>query len=267
MSKTIEFGSIIEKFNVQGDDVFGIKIPDGTVVHRLEVAKCNNSFYQFPAFYFWKLFVSMAEDYELKSIELCKNFKKIPLHRKTVDKHRVYQIKTDSIEEILKYFKLASADYVFAFCALEAYVNLRIDSFKPTEDDYLNLGELIKKSSSKLITIKTDLIRESSLEEKLFWIMPFYLKKKKIYLDRLKSYKSDFRKIQYVRNEIVHQKRIKIRTSEINGTYRTNRLWNQIIPVFKDNGVKLSLYPAQIVIEIIKYIEEQCLNPKNFLVS
>jgi hypothetical protein len=199
-------GDIWERFTVSGSQ--NISIPNG-IIARIEIAEVDNSIYQFPAFMVWKLYVEMAKNAESRAIKLSGEFKSERISQQSADKKKIYSFRTPNPDDMLEYFQAIITTYIFSCCALEAYVNLRIDSFQPEEADYCALEQLTKKTSQEgPIKIKKDLLRECSLEEKLFCILPYFLNKKSIDLDKLESFKLDITLIIYVRNTLVHMDKV-----------------------------------------------------------
>ncbi len=255
--------SIWERFTVSGNHVVnGVHIADGSNVVRIEVAEFNNCIYQFPAFMPWKLYVKMATQAEYQAKELCMEFKTNLSPKRSIDKKKIYSIHTESYDNFLNFYQAIISAYIFSHSALEAYINFRLDSFQPTEADYLELQQLIKNNSKNgLIKIKTDLLKECSLNEKMFSILPYYFKKRSINLSDLKSFKTDFETLNFIRNELVHLKRLEIRTGQAeNGQFNTKKFWNKIVPRFNKESVSLKFHPAEYITKVIKYIEEACAN-------
>lgn len=251
---------IWEEFRLKGDQyIWGTNHTDGTKINRLEIAECNNAIYQFNAFIIWKFYLKMALDLEVKAIELCNLFKPEKMEHRSSDKKKIYKLLESDNNVIEEYFKTIITAYIVSFSALESYVNSKIDSFIPNEHDYLELEVLLKKKGA-LVVSKTNIIKECSTEDKLFSILPYYLKQGHTELDELHIHEPYFRQIQSIRNELIHPKRLEIRTSLLkNGTYKTVKLWNTLIPRFSKNDARLNLYPARKIFEIINYIEERNL--------
>jgi hypothetical protein len=148
---------------------------DGAIAERIEIAEFENSLYEFPAFFPWKLYVVMAKEAEMRAAELCTRFVSTPLPQRSIDKKKRYSLRTPDSNDALQYFQSIMTAYIFSSCALEAYVNMRIDSFQPNEADYAAVEQLTKEiHEGGIVKIKTDLIRECSLEEKLFYILPYF---------------------------------------------------------------------------------------------
>lgn len=252
---------IWETFVVSGNhSLWGLGIKDGAVAERIEVAEFNNSIYQFPAFNTWKLYLTMAKAGEAQAAELSKKFESTLLPQRSVDKKKIYSLRTPNPDDALEYFQSIITAFIYSCCALEAYINSRIDSFQPIEADYVILKELTKEiHAGGIIKVKSDLIRECSLEEKLFYILPYLLNKQNINVQKISSFKPDFGLIVAVRNSLVHLSRLKVRTGQAeDGKFKTTKLWNNLIPRFQKDSVMLRFYPAQFVVKVIEYIEEAC---------
>ncbi|QMT62077.1 hypothetical protein [Legionella sp. PC997] len=254
-----QFGPVQDVFLVKGDQfLLNQFITDGTIINRLEVAEYDHVFYQFPALIIWKFYLEMASDDETKAFAVSQSISRTLQKERTKDKKKIYTLATNNPSDLLKYFRFIISAYVFSFNALEAYLNLRIDSFSPDLDDYVKLKELTKNfKTSVLLHKKEDLIKECSIEDKLIVILPYILRKKSINYKVSSLHKTSFKRILFVRNELNHYKRLKQRSSAQNGTFKTSRLWNQLIPAFKDNKINLNFHPATFVVELIKTIEDR----------
>jgi hypothetical protein len=256
---SVDIEKIWERFAVSGDQTaWGLDFKDGAIAERIEVAEFDNCIYQFPAFIPWKLYVSMAKQAEAHASELSCKFESKLLPQRTIDKKKIYSLRTPNPDDALEYFQSIITAYIFSYCALEAYVNLRIDSFHPAEKDYASLEQLTKKiHEGGVLKIKSDLVKECSLEEKLFYILPYFLNKKNIDIHELASFKLDFGLITFVRNALVHLNRLKVRTGQAEaGKFETKKIWNFLIPRIKKENVGLRLYPAQFVIKVIECVEK-----------
>jgi hypothetical protein len=249
--------TIWDEHRVKGDHlVYGRKVQDGTIMSRIETAEYNNCYYQFKALIIWQLYMKMAKDFEERSKKLSQLFQREQLPQK-VAKRKVYTLRTPNLNDALEYFESIISTYLFAFTTLEAYVNSRIDNFTPFVVDFINLETLTKKTIAGLIKTKNDLIKECSLYDKIFIIIPYFLHKKNIDTKKIKSFRKDFEKIQFIRNELVHLKRLKIRTSSKDGKFVTQVFWNTLIPCFKNqDDIQLNYYPATFVSDLIQYIDE-----------
>lgn len=262
MSKKNEdkFGSVWDEHSTIGNqNIFGRVIPDGTIISRIETTQYNNAFYEFPAVVIWKLYLNMATEYESKAIAMSTKFKRVSQKVKTKDKKSIYTLEAPCKDDLLAYFKSIIAGFIFSFNTLEAYLNFRIDSFSPTEKDYIDLQQLTKETHTGIIKTKSDLIKECTMDEKFFVIIPYLLKKKSIEYKISSSQKNSFKMFQFIRNELTHPKRLKIRTSVTkDGTFKVSKFWNIITPCFKDKeSVQLNFYPATFVTQLIETIEQK----------
>jgi len=259
MSESDTIDKIWEKFTALGNQtVWGLDIKDGAVAERIEIAEFNNCIYQFPAFTPWKLYVAMAKEAEMRAVEFSIKFESKLLPQRSVDKKKIYSLHTQNPDDALEYFQAIMSAYIFSYCALEAYVNSRIDSFHPTETDYSAVEQLTKEiHTGGIVKVKSDLIRECSLEEKLFYVLPYFLGKKNINVQKIEAFRLDFGLITAVRNALVHLNRLKIRSGQAeDGKFKTTKLWNNLIPRFKKESVTLRFHPAKFIFEVIGYIEE-----------
>lgn len=257
---TDKFGSIFDEFTIDKDQVaFGQYFRQGQIGRRIETAEFHNALYQFPALVVWKLYLNMAFESQAMAIDITSLFKRTLQKIKTKNKKRIYALTVDGPEKDLAYFKAIISSYVFSFSALEAYVNSRIDSLTPTTQDYLELQALTKNTkNSVILQTKKDLIKECSIQDKLLSIIPHFLNKKGSNYKISKKHQIDFDTMLFVRNELTHPKRLKERSSYQNETYRTSRLWNKLIPCFRDNDKKdLVFHPATTVENIISILEEK----------
>jgi hypothetical protein len=258
--------SIWDTARVLGNQtIWGVEVKDGAVVERIETAEFHNSLFQFPAIILWKLYIKMAKEFEADATTFCTRFESKFLNRRTPDKKKIYSLRAANTEDATQYFQSIIAAHIISYCALEAYVNCRIDSFYPSESDYIAVEQLTKEvHAGGFIKIKEDLIRECSLEEKLFYILPYFLRKRKIDLSKIESFKRDFGLLTFVRNALVHLNRLKVRTRQLeDGKIETAKLWNYLIPIVKKNSTTLNLRPAQLSVELIGYIEKACGNAQS----
>jgi hypothetical protein len=249
-----------ETLELKGDHAFfGLEIKDGTVAERLTIAEFNNCIFQFPAFTPWKLYLIMASEAENRAIDLSTKFISTELSKKSIDKKKIYSLSTANPNEMLEYFKSIITAYTFSQNALEAYINSRIDTIQPTEEDYINLEQLIKKHLfTNVVEVKTDLLRTCPIEDKIFYILPYFLKKQGIGLKEINSFVPTFKIINAVRNHIAHIKRKEIRTGQHqNGKFNTNNFWNNLIPRFDKKGVSLRVCPAQFATKLIEYYQNK----------
>lgn len=257
--KKEQFGSVQDVFSAKGDQfLLNQFITDGTIISRIEIAEYDHALYQFPALVIWKFYMEMASDDEAKASEISQLISRIPQKERTKDRKKIYTLTANDPIDLLRYFKFIISTYIFSFNALEAYINLRIDSFSPNLDDYVKLKELTKNlKASTLLRKKEDLIKECSIEEKLLVIIPYILHKKSINYKVSSAHRVSFERILFVRNELNHYKRLKQRSSAQNGTFKTSKLWNRLIPAFKDGKITLNFSPATFIAELIKAIEDK----------
>lgn len=137
-------------------------------------------------------------------------------------------------------------------------MNCRVDTFFPTEQDYVNLKELTKEQkNSNILLTKKDLIKDCSIEYKLFSIIPYLLGKRGIHYKISSKHKANFKMILSVRNGFVHYKRLNERSSFQNEVHKTSKLWNKLIPFFKNNKWNLGFCSAAFVDDIISTVEER----------
>ena len=248
-----------EKFFVSGKhNLSGYEFEDQAVLIRLINAEFDNKIYQFPSFNVSMLFLFMAKEAEEKAIELCKKIQSMPLDGRTVDKKKKYTLYAENPNDILEYFRQIYSAYIFSLCALEGYVNLRVDSFQPTDDDYAKLDALVKEIglSAGLVERKTDLIRHCSIEQKVLHIIPHILAKKGIHISILSHMKNELKLIISIRNSLMHFNRMNARTGQLeDGRFETKTLWNYTIPKFTKDSVSLKNHPAKFISKLIDEIE------------
>jgi hypothetical protein len=183
---------------------------------RIEIAKGNGAFYQFPAVILWKLMLEQANASEEKAAELLGRFKTILQDERAKNKgEKIYKLQAENCEDFSEYLKAIISAYVFSFIAIEAYINMRLDGFSPTPEDYLALPELVNSEEKSelsedgalhLCTVKTDPLWES-LATKVFSLLPYYLNKKGISLNGIELFRLDLKNFKSIRNHLTHIKR------------------------------------------------------------
>lgn len=266
---TDKFGSIFDQCTLDEDQMVGGQhFRKGQIISRIETAEFNNALHQFPALIVWKLYLDMALESQAEALDIASLFKRKLQKSKTKNKKRIYGLTFDQIDKpeiLLAYFKAIISSYIFSFSALEAYINDRIDSFIPTTEDYAELQALTKNAkNSPILQTKNDLIKECSIKEKLLSIIPHFLKKKGSNYKISKAHKRDFDIMLFVRNELTHPKRLKQRSFYQNGTYKTSKLWNKLIPSFNgNNGEGLVFHPATTAESIINILDEKFLDSQS----
>ena len=263
MSQEYLFGSVWEEFRVEA--VNGNPIEDGPMAFRIEIAKGNSAFYQFPAVILWKLMLEQAMASEKKAVELLGSFNAILQNERAKNKgEKIYKLQVENCEDFSEYLKAIISAYVFSFIAIEAYINMKLDSFNPTPEDYLalpelvNADELLQDGALHLCTVKTDPLWES-LVTKVFRFLPYYLNKKGISLSGIESFRPDLKNFKSIRNSLTHIKRLDIRSSrQEDGSFKTAPLWDNLLPRFNRDGARLRFAPAEYATKLIKFIEDQC---------
>lgn len=253
------FSSIWEEYKVKA--VNGSPVEGGPMAFRIEIAKGNGAFYQFPAIILWKLILEQARDSEKKAVELIGKFKTILQSDRAKNKgEKIYKLQVENPEDFSEYVKAIISAYLFSFIAIEVYINMRLEDFVPTPEDYLALPELVnfEENSLHLCTVKADPLWES-LVMKVFNFLPYYLNKKGISLDGIELFKPNLKNFKSIRNLLTHIKRIEMRSlKQKDGSYKTTSLWDNLFPRFTRGGGQLRFAPADYAIRLIKFIEDRC---------
>lgn len=235
-----------QKTSTRGiQNLFGQLIPHGTSVYILETAIVDDKTYRFRAFSIYKVYEDSAKNLQEQAIQFLGHIKA----QKRGDQHKTYDlIGGEDNNEIWKFFSFLIGSIIFSYAALEAYTNEIIETRIGADFKH---PELVKKQKHGeiLLPIK-DIIRECSLEDKLFKVLPLYYKTASF--NKLKANKSIFKTLQFLRNEAVHLKQTVIRTSNS----RSSKFWNNLIPRFNAGNKTLRFHPYNVYSTLLNSLNQ-----------